>query len=83
VTLTCAELVEQVTAHLDGALEPDDDRRFMQHAGGCRGCSTYVDQYRETVRLVGSLPDDGVTASARADLLAAFRRRRGADRASC
>jgi anti-sigma factor RsiW len=76
VTLTCAVLVEQVTAYLDGSLERDDENRFVSHLAECAGCATYVEQCRETIRLVGTLPPDSVAAPARDHLLAAFRERR-------
>ena len=36
--LTCAELVEQITAYLEGALPPDDIAKFRAHLTGCDGC---------------------------------------------
>ncbi len=80
MTLTCAELVEQVTTYLDRALDPDAERRFEQHLGECPGCATYVEQCRQTARLVATLAPQGVPVPARDELLAAFRDR-GRDRA--
>jgi anti-sigma factor RsiW len=75
VTLTCAEVVEQVTAYLDEALEPTTERDVEQHLAECRGCEVYVDQCRATVRLVASLPRSGLPAVERDGLLAVFRQR--------
>ena len=36
--MTCAELVELVTAFLEGALDPDTERRFIEHLAVCDGC---------------------------------------------
>ena len=56
--LTCQELVELVTDYLDGALLGADVERFESHLAICPGCSTYVDQFRETIRLTGRLRVD-------------------------
>ena len=33
--LTCQELVELVSDYLEGALSPEDRRRFEEHLAGC------------------------------------------------
>jgi anti-sigma factor RsiW len=71
--LTCAELVELVTDYLEGALDASDVRRFEEHARGCPGCDTYLDQIRRTVREVGRLEPEHLDPQARDRLLAAFR----------
>ena len=49
--LDCQDLVELVTAYLEGALTPADRRRFEAHLAECEGCEAYVGQIRTTVRL--------------------------------
>jgi anti-sigma factor RsiW len=71
--LTCKELVEIVTDYLEDRLSPADRQRFEQHLLGCEGCSNYLDQMRETIRLVGRLSQDSIPASARERLLRTFR----------
>ena len=73
--LTCQELVELVTDYLEGALPGADVERFEGHLAICPGCSTYVDQFRETVRLTGRLreQDIGLDPVMRDRLLDAFR----------
>ena len=71
--LTCQELVELVTDYLEGALSPDEGRRFEEHLDVCPGCVTYVEQMRETVRLTGRLREDDLAPPARDALLAQFR----------
>ena len=71
--LSCQELVELVTDYLEGALPPDDHVRFEQHAGTCRGCGVYLDQMRETIRLVGRREPADVSADAERELREAFR----------
>ena len=72
--LTCRELVELVTDYLEGALEPDDRLRFDEHLADCPGCTSYVEQMRETIRLTGRLREEDVGIEAVAPLLQAFRR---------
>lgn len=76
--MNCDELVELVTAYLDGALSQEDERRVTEHLAGCEGCTTYVAQFRTTVDTLGHLPADQVEElpeHARDSLLAAFRRK--------
>ena len=54
-SMTCRELVRLITDYLEGGLSRGDRRRFERHLRGCDGCTTYVEQMRETVRIVGSL----------------------------
>jgi anti-sigma factor RsiW len=71
--LSCQELVELVTDYLEGALPPDDLRRFEEHVDGCGGCARYLEQLRETIRIAGRLTADGIEPEAGAALLRAFR----------
>ena len=71
--MTCAELVELVTAFLEGALDPDTERRFIEHLAVCDGCERYVDQMRRTVAEVGQVEPESLSDETRARLLEAFR----------
>lgn len=71
--LTCQELVELVTAYLDGALTPAERLRFDSHLATCEGCRAYVEQFRTTIRLTGALAEDDLAAPARDALLHVFR----------
>ena len=74
--LDCDEFVELVTAYLEDALEPADRQRVLDHLDLCDGCSTYLEQIRATVRVVGDLPAPGrLPDTGRQRLLEAFRRR--------
>lgn len=53
--LTCRELVELVTDHLEGALNPDAQREFVAHLAECEDCLRYLAQIRQTVRLLATL----------------------------
>jgi predicted anti-sigma-YlaC factor YlaD len=71
--LTCKELVEVVTDYLEGSMAPEDRVRFEEHLVDCPGCSAYLDQMRETVRLSGALREEDLEPAARATLLDVFR----------
>jgi anti-sigma factor RsiW len=78
--LSCQELVELVTAYLEGALTPEEHSGFEHHLASCDGCGVYVDQMQTTIRLAGRLTPDAVPPDAAQELLAAFRfwkRRKG------
>ena len=49
--MTCKEVVEIVSDYLEDALSAQDRARFEAHLAGCAGCTTYVEQMREIVRL--------------------------------
>jgi anti-sigma factor RsiW len=71
--LDCIELVELVTDYLEGRLSEEDRRRFDDHLSRCGGCTNYVEQFRETIRLTGTLRGDDLEPAARDALLAQFR----------
>jgi anti-sigma factor RsiW len=71
--MDCNELVELVTAYLDGALAPDTRARFDEHLLNCDGCENYLQQFRETVRTVGKISDDELDPAFRNRLLDAFK----------
>lgn len=70
--LTCQELVELVTDYLEAALAPDLRVRFDRHLAQCRGCTTYLEQMRQTVHLVGRLTEESVPPEAKQELLRIF-----------
>ena len=71
--LSCPEMVELLTAYLDGALSAGDATRFEVHLDLCPGCLTYVDQFRETVEITGRLGEEQVPHGVMDQLLHAFR----------
>jgi anti-sigma factor RsiW len=71
--LSCQELVELVTAYLEGALINAEREQFEAHIASCRGCKAYLDQMRATIELVGQLTPADVPPEAEAALLEAFR----------
>jgi MFS family permease len=73
--LTCAEFVELVTAFLDGTLDAITERRLVDHLPNCVGCERYLDQFRQTIRMLGDLPVQSLSTEDRHALLSAFRDR--------
>ena len=71
--LSCQELVELVTDYLEGALSEEERLRFEDHIGRCQGCKVYLEQMRQTVLLLGHLPEAALSPQAEAELLVAFR----------
>jgi anti-sigma factor RsiW len=71
--LSCDELVELVTDYLEGALPPPERERFEQHLRDCPGCTTYLEQMRQVIRVAGRLSEADVPHEAREALLRAFR----------
>jgi anti-sigma factor RsiW len=71
--LTCHEVVELVSDYLEGALPPEDRRRVEEHLSGCDGCTRYLAQMRETIRLTGMLTEEQIPEEQKAELLDAFR----------
>jgi anti-sigma factor RsiW len=71
--LPCRELVELVTDYLEGRLPPLDRARFEAHLADCEYCETYLEQMRQTIRVLGRLPEESLSPEARATLLSTFR----------
>ena len=71
--MACQELVELVTAYLDGSLSRSDRRRFRAHISGCDHCTAYVEQMRLVIEATGSITEEDLEPAAREELLEAFR----------
>jgi anti-sigma factor RsiW len=71
--LTCRELVELVTDYFDDALSPAARERFEEHVLSCPPCRAYLEQMRQTIRLLGRIPEETLPPQAEEALLAAFR----------
>jgi anti-sigma factor (TIGR02949 family) len=71
---SCQEMIEVVTNYLDDALPTDDRQRFERHLSYCAGCSTYLDQMRETIKQAGMVPrEESLPPALREEILAQFR----------
>jgi len=76
--VNCREFVDFLMDYVDGALPSEQARTFEQHLNDCPPCVTYLETYRETVRLgktlcsdpEGPVPDDAPEGLVRAILAA-------------
>jgi anti-sigma factor RsiW len=64
--LTCRELVERITDHLEGALDATERGRFEAHLAACEGCDAYATQYLAAIAAVRALADHPGDPAARA-----------------
>jgi anti-sigma factor RsiW len=71
--MPCREFVELVTEYLEGGLSARDRARFEAHIADCEYCETYLDQIRQTIEVLGRLPEESLSGTVRDTLLAAFR----------
>jgi predicted anti-sigma-YlaC factor YlaD len=71
--LSCQELVELVTAYLDGVLSEAERARVEEHLADCEPCRVYIEQMERTIGLSGRLRVEDVPPEAAEALLAAFR----------
>lgn len=70
--MSCKELVELVTAYLEGTLTAADRAAFEEHLTECTGCDRYLEQFRITLEVLGVLPEEKLSAASRQHLLDAF-----------
>jgi anti-sigma factor RsiW len=71
--LSCVQIVELVTAYLEGALEADDRERFEEHLVFCDGCDRYLEQMRLTIEVTGRIEPGELPPALEERLLDAFR----------
>lgn len=71
--LTCREVVELVSDYLEDSLAVEERRRVEEHLAICDGCTSYVEQTRETIRLTGRLTEEQIPEAQKSELLEAFR----------
>jgi len=71
--ITCRQLTELITDHLEGRLPFLGRVRFQLHLGTCRSCRAYLRQMRQTLAAVGHLQTEPPPADVRDELLARFR----------
>ena len=71
--MSCRDLVELITEYLDDRLPPVDRDRFEAHLAECEACRTYLEQFRQTIRVLGRLPEESLSPEAQNTLLDVFR----------
>ncbi len=70
--ITCRDLVEAVTAYLEGALSPDERTRVAAHLAVCAQCVAYVEEMETTIRVAGRLRDRAIATGTEQALLRLF-----------
>lgn len=70
---SCKDVVELVTEYFEDALSPSDRSRFEEHVMSCPPCRAHLEQMQETIRLLGSIPEETVSPDAEQALIDAFR----------
>ncbi len=70
--LNCKELVELVTDYLEGTLPQERRADFDEHLTDCDGCTNYLAEMRQTIRLTGQLSEDDLSSDAKDTLLKLF-----------
>ena len=71
--LACRQVVELLNDYLDDTLTEDDRRRVVAHLGACDGCTSALEQLRETIRVASGLTEEAVAAPARDRIRDIFR----------
>lgn len=72
--LTCADANSFLASYLDGALEPQVEKKFKTHIDRCPNCSAFLAQYKVTVDLCRSSRIDDVPAELVAETLSFLRK---------
>ena len=71
--LACREFTELVTEYLEGKTSAAERARVDLHLAGCPFCTTYLEQMRQTIATLGSLPPSEVDPKALEALVDVFR----------
>ena len=58
--IACKDVVELITAYLDGTLPDDVHMQIVTHLAGCDGCQNVLAQWRTVIDLAGRLSEDDV-----------------------
>lgn len=71
--IVCIELVELVTDYLEDAVSEADRERIDRHLAECDGCTTFLEQIRQTIAAAGRLVPNDVPPAVLETLLHVFR----------
>jgi predicted anti-sigma-YlaC factor YlaD len=70
---TCKELVAVASDYLENRLPSSERARLEEHLAECEGCTTYLEQMRRTITLIGELREEHVPPEGLQRLLGVFR----------
>ncbi|HJU03521.1 MAG TPA: anti-sigma factor [Nitrospiraceae bacterium] len=71
--VACREFTEAITDYLEGHLSFRERIRFQIHLGLCLGCRRYLRQMKQTITLLGKLPEEPLPPAVREEILHRFR----------
>lgn len=71
--LVCQEVVEIVSDYLEDTLLPKTREQMEEHLAGCEGCTTYVEQVKQTIQALRAVAHSPAPPRSRDELIAAFR----------
>ena len=71
--MACREVVDLVTAYLEGTLPARDQQRLAAHLEACAHCGAYVEQIRVTIAITGAIEPEQLSDEAATELHAVFR----------
>lgn len=70
--LTCRQVADRASDLLDGKLPPGERERFECHLAACGSCTRFVQEIRQTVRRLNSLPREPMPPGMKERLLQAL-----------
>ena len=71
--IECQQVVELVTAYVEGTLDAKDRKRLDAHFAACEHCNEYLAEIRETIAITGAIAPDQLSDAALEDLTGVFR----------
>ena len=80
LAISCADALELMTDHLEGALSEADAERMRAHLAGCEACRVFLDQMRATIAVAqetGPVEEFSVHRDRVESLVELFRTERG------
>ena len=80
LAISCADALELITDHLEGALSEADAERMHAHLAGCEPCRVFLDQVRSTIAVAqqaGPVQEFSVERDRVESLVEVFRTERG------
>ena len=72
--LACQQVIELITDYLEGALSRRDRRRLERHLRSCPNCSAYLEQFKATIALNGTIEPEDLSPEAEAELRELYRK---------
>ena len=71
--IECQQVVELVTAYVEGTLDAKDRKRLDAHFAACEHCNEYLAEIRETIAITGAIGVEQLSGEALEDLTGVFR----------